>query len=125
MSAMRAVNMENILQYFRFIRCPVKYWTGISCPGCGMTRAWLSLIMLDVKSAWHYHPLFWMPAVIVIMLICRDRINKTLFKGIMTAFLILLLGVYVYRMGWGDASVVGIDFKEGLIYKAYDLLRRI
>ena len=32
------------------ITCPIKYITGISCPGCGMTRAWLSLILRgDIK----------------------------------------------------------------------------
>lgn len=29
------------------ITCPIKQWTGISCPGCGMTRAWLSVLHGD------------------------------------------------------------------------------
>ena len=41
------------------ITCPIKFITGISCAGCGMSRAWISLLKLDLKNAFYYHPLFW------------------------------------------------------------------
>ena len=34
--------------------------TGIPCPGCGMTRAFLNFFSGDIKKALFYHPLFWM-----------------------------------------------------------------
>ena len=40
------------------ITCPILFMTGISCAGCGMTRAWLSLFRLDFGAAFYYHPLF-------------------------------------------------------------------
>ncbi|WP_373689128.1 DUF2752 domain-containing protein [Clostridium sp. YIM B02551] len=40
------------------IGCPIKFLTGISCAGCGMTRAWIRVIHLDFKGAFYYHPLF-------------------------------------------------------------------
>lgn len=40
------------------ITCPIRYLTGISCAGCGMSRAWISLLRLDAASAFAYHPLF-------------------------------------------------------------------
>ena len=33
-----------ILLYVTGIGCPIKFWTGVSCPGCGMTRAWLAAL---------------------------------------------------------------------------------
>ena len=30
--------------------------TGLDCPGCGMTRAFLRLAHGDVAGAWHLHP---------------------------------------------------------------------
>lgn len=39
--------------------CPLRNLTGIPCPGCGMSRAWLALLRLDVGSALAYHPMFW------------------------------------------------------------------
>ena len=40
------------------IGCPIKFLTGISCGGCGMTRAWLSVAALDIKGAFYYHRLY-------------------------------------------------------------------
>ncbi len=31
----------------------------ISCPGCGMTRAWLCALHLDFAGAFAFHPMFW------------------------------------------------------------------
>jgi hypothetical protein len=35
------------------------YWKrtlGMDCPGCGLTRCFVSLARADVARAWHYHP---------------------------------------------------------------------
>ena len=50
------------------IGCPIKYATGISCIGCGMTRAWLSLLHLDIRGAFYYHPAFFLPPLVLIVL---------------------------------------------------------
>ena len=42
--------------------CPFYTIVHIPCPGCGMTRAYLSLIKFDVKSAVQYNCLFPIPA---------------------------------------------------------------
>lgn len=39
--------------------CAFRRVTGLPCPGCGMTRAWASLLRGDLYSAWKFHPLFW------------------------------------------------------------------
>lgn len=41
------------------IGCPIRFTTGVACPGCGMTRAWLAVLSGDVPAAFAYHPLFW------------------------------------------------------------------
>ena len=48
------------------IGCPIKFMTGLSCPGCGMSRAWLAAATLHFEEAFAYHPLFWTIPVIVI-----------------------------------------------------------
>ena len=40
----------------RFIPCLFHLITDISCPGCGMTRACVSLAQGKFTAAWHYHP---------------------------------------------------------------------
>ena len=37
--------------------CIIHYATGFYCPGCGMTRSFLSLAGGDVLMSLHYHPL--------------------------------------------------------------------
>lgn len=36
--------------------CHFKRWSGIDCPGCGMTRAFISLARGRVVDAWRYNP---------------------------------------------------------------------
>jgi hypothetical protein len=36
--------------------CPFHYFTGIECPGCGMTRACIALGRGDISNALHYNP---------------------------------------------------------------------
>jgi hypothetical protein len=37
--------------------CPFHNWTGIPCPGCGMTRSFVSLAHGQIGAAFEYHPL--------------------------------------------------------------------
>ena len=37
--------------------CMTKRWTGLGCPGCGMTRAFAWLLRGDLSQALTYHPL--------------------------------------------------------------------
>lgn len=39
-----------------FIGCPFRWLTGLSCPGCGMTRATAHFLHGDPVGAVHYHP---------------------------------------------------------------------
>ena len=39
-----------------FTGCPFRFFFGISCPGCGMTRALLAALRLDFAAAFSYHP---------------------------------------------------------------------
>ncbi len=40
------------------IPCPIKALTGLDCPGCGNTRAVLSLLRLDIAASFSYN-LLW------------------------------------------------------------------
>lgn len=39
--------------------CPFRRCTGVPCPACGMSRAWLAALHLDIAGALRMHPLFW------------------------------------------------------------------
>lgn len=50
--------------------CLVRHFTGIPCPGCGMTRAVLSVLHGDFRTAFAYHPL-WVTLPLVAWLLLR------------------------------------------------------
>ena len=78
--------------YILDIGCIFKKLSGLSCPGCGMTRAWLSFLKGDIGKAFYYHPLFWMIIVIPAIALIRNRISDSLFNGILICCIVLLMG---------------------------------
>lgn len=101
--------------YLTNIGCPIKFITGISCPGCGMTRALFSLLRLDVKSAVYYHPLVFVMPVIVIIILLRNKLGRRLFKIFTVFFIVLFIAVYICRMADAGNSIVQINVRNGLI----------
>ena len=46
--------------------CMMKRYTGFGCPGCGMTRCFISLGHGDLASAWSYNPAgIWFYAIVL------------------------------------------------------------
>lgn len=45
--------------YILGLPCPILHFTGIRCPGCGMTRAWLQAVQLDFAGAFELHAMYW------------------------------------------------------------------
>lgn len=41
-----------------FLKCPIYYFTGYLCPGCGSQRAIHELLHLNIKKAFEYNALF-------------------------------------------------------------------
>lgn len=104
------------------IGCPIKFLTGISCGGCGMTRAWLSVAALDIKGAFYYHPLVFVPPVYCGVYAARRKIGERIFKIITNCFAFLFLAVYLIRLFDPGDSVVTFDIENGLIIKIFNAL---
>ena len=52
------------------IPCLIRSISGIPCPTCGMTRAWLACLRMDFQAAFSYHPMFWgIPALALAFLL--------------------------------------------------------
>lgn len=109
------------------IGCPIKWATGISCAGCGMTRAYLSLLHLDIKHAFIYHPLFWsVPLVLLIyVLYMTGRVSgRTVnYVKFLTVFLFIL--VYVVRLLDPEDAIVVASIEEGLAWRVINAVRQV
>ena len=97
------------------ITCPIKFLTGISCAGCGMSRAFLAALRLDFVSAFHFHPLFWLVIPTVLLFIFKNKIPffKICFILIVTIFII----TYLIRMFQPNDNIVVFEPQAGFIYR--------
>lgn len=48
------------------IPCPTWHFFQIPCPSCGMTRAWLRILQLDLPGAFRMHIMFWSVPLLVL-----------------------------------------------------------
>ena len=98
------------------IHCPIKFLSGFSCPGCGMTRALLSLFAGNLKQALYYHPLVLLIIPAVLIYLFRQSIPKPVLFCFTAASIVLFLVVYLMRL-FGNTGVVTADFSDGLLYR--------
>lgn len=97
------------------IGCPIKWLTGISCAGCGMTRAVFYAVQLQFSKAFYYHPLFWMMPFLVLLYLFWDRLAAKVQKNIVWAVVICFVVVYLIRLFGYDQDIVVADVSAGLL----------
>lgn len=85
------VSLISLMIIFR-IPCLFRLFTGIPCPGCGLTRAYKSFMRGDIKQAFYYHPLFWTIPILIFML--YKNVKNRYYVYILAIFLI----IYFYRL---------------------------
>lgn len=58
------------------ITCPIMYLTKVPCPTCGMTKAIMALVQLDIKGYVEYNSMAFFMITAVILLIHRNVLGK-------------------------------------------------
>lgn len=87
------------------IYCPIRHFTGIPCPGCGMSRALACLLRLDTAGYWRNNPAA-LPCLIAVFVlinretICLRRIPLWCKDLIIGTGMGLALLTYAVRMIW-------------------------
>lgn len=91
--------------------CPFYILTGLPCPGCGLTRSFISLGHGRFIESLHWNPLGWLLFGLCVLLWLRAGLF--LARGITLwalpprthsrlswSLVVLLLGVGIFRIGW-------------------------
>ncbi len=83
--------------------CPMQILIGIPCPGCGLTRACLSILTWRLKDAWSYNATSFLWISAILYGIWRRYFSMRKGKGGVTTAIIVILGLvtmayYVFRM---------------------------
>lgn len=99
------------------VTCPIKYITGISCAGCGMSRAWIALLHFNIHEAFMYHPLFFLPPVVVIFMLLKSKVNIKFYKIFMFTMAGAFVIVYLYRMFIGTGDIVVFEPQNNILFR--------
>ena len=102
------------------VGCPIKYTTGISCMGCGMTRAIVAACKLNFKAAFYYHPLWVLLPVGVVVFLLRKRINPTVLKVLFWMAMVAFVIVYFIRMFDTHNHVVVFEPENNIIGRIFE-----
>lgn len=98
------------------VTCPIRYLTGISCAGCGMSRAWLSLLRLDWAGALAYHPLALLPIPAALLLLLQKRLPRRVVSVGLWSGVALFLLVYLIRLAL-PGDVVAFAPQTGAVWR--------
>lgn len=101
------------------IGCPIRFMTGISCAGCGMSRAWISVLKLDFHSAFYYHPLWFIPLIFSMLYLKNSFAPLRSYRFIVSAFILMFIVAYFFRLFDPSNEIVTVNIKTGVIYKIY------
>lgn len=84
------------------IPCPVHYFTGFKCPGCGVSRMFISLMKLDFKSAFEANRLLLvtLPVIASLLFVYFFRYIKTGSRKISKAeniiYIVLIILFFIF-----------------------------
>lgn len=101
--------------HFAGVGCPIRALTGLSCAGCGMTRAWLALLHGDCAQAFACHPLFLLPAPAVTVFCFRKRLPACVTRAALWGMVGLALAVYLIRLVNPLDAIVTFEPQNGLL----------
>ena len=81
------------------LSCPFKLMTGLSCPGCGLTRAYIAFLHGDLKKAIYYQPIFWtVPFLCLPFLRIERRKTRILADIIFSLTVLAFLLIWIIRI---------------------------
>lgn len=117
-TALAAIAVIYLVLFALGITCPIKYITGVSCPGCGMSRACFAALRFDFAAAFAYHPLWIaLPVALPTLFVLNGR-HRRAFRAVLGVCVVVMLGVWLYRMLLCDTAVVVFAPADGMIGRA-------
>lgn len=86
------------LFYFLDIHCLFRTIFHVSCPTCGMTRAWMAVLEGNLQQAFEYHSLFLLGPVVVWEVCWYNKYrNHKWFQRLLVITGILFFSVYMIK----------------------------
>jgi Protein of unknown function (DUF2752) len=96
-----------------FLQCPILYLTGVPCPSCGMTRAFMAIAHWDLHQAISYHlfsPILFTGFVITVIHVTFELLMQRQVKAfyiewlkikkVQLSILFIFFSYYAFRLYW-------------------------
>ncbi|MBF2067643.1 MAG: DUF2752 domain-containing protein [Calothrix sp. C42_A2020_038] len=96
-----------------FLQCPILHLTGVPCPSCGMTRAFMAIVRGDLHQAIEYHlfsPVLFVGFVIAVIHVTFELLTQrrlTTFyieclklKKVQLSIVLIFFTYYILRLYW-------------------------
>lgn len=110
-----------VLALYFIIGCPVRFFTGLPCPGCGMRHAAYYLITGNVNEAIKWHPLIFLLPIIAIILVFYKRFSKVSLTLFLVLFVTIFVVTYVLRFLDPNDIVVRFDYSQTIYHRWFGL----
>ena len=88
--------------------CLIRGLTGVPCPSCGMSRAIIAFINGDIINAFKFHPLFWLPFILFVLIVFKRKF----FKQIIIGAIISTIAIYFLRMAIFFPNIEPMKYNE-------------
>lgn len=86
---------------YKNYRCPIYSAFQLPCPGCGITRAAVSLLKLDFKQAFYYNPSIYpiaLSAVLLTVMYFFKKLNHKIVNFVVWINFTILISVWLIRL---------------------------
>ncbi len=103
------------------IGCPFRRIIGVSCPGCGMTRAVFELFKLNFKGAFNAHPLIYVMPIAATVYIFKEKLPEKTYKALVVLLCTVMFITYMIRMLSGS-EIVYFKPETGIVYKLIEYI---
>ena len=110
-----------VFAFYYYIGCPIRFLTGLPCPGCGMRHAAYYLITGNINEAIRWHPLIFAMPIAILILIFHKKFSKISLTFFLVFFVTLFIGVYIYRFLDPTDIVVRYDFSQTIYHRLWGL----
>ena len=82
----------------------------------------MAVLRLDIKKAFYYHPLFFTPPLVLIIVALKKHINEKVYKFFIFTMVFLYATIYVIRLMDRTNDIVVFQPENSIVFRILRLI---